>query len=198
MVLIGESLAPAYGRDPAEGARRVDRVQGLGRAALAEMRALVAELRPSDSSAPPDPVQPRPALRVRTDGLVAALHHHTVEHADELPDMQIIADGYIAREAHIEEMLFRIAQEALNNVTKHAKASSVTITLESSDAGTSMTIRDDGLGFAAGGGSPRGRSRQGTGLGLSIMKERAESVGGSCRIESKPGYGTTLRVRVPD
>jgi signal transduction histidine kinase len=194
MVLIGESLPPAYRRDPDEGTRRVERVLNLGRAALAEMRALVAELRPADSSAPVEPVQFQPATRVRTEGLVAALHHHIREHAAALPDVEIDADRYIARESHVEETLFRIAQEALNNVTKHAQASRVSITLESSDA-TRVIIRDDGLGFATG-SRPRGR-RRGTGLGLSIMKERAESVGGSLVIESAAGAGTVLRVRVP-
>ncbi|MGH7503130.1 MAG: GAF domain-containing protein [Longimicrobiales bacterium] len=197
MVLIGESLAPAYRREPDEGTRRVDRVLALGRAALGEMRALVAELRPSDSSAPPEPVQPQPASRVRTDGLVTALYHHVNEHAAELPEVRIETAGYVARETHIEETLFRIAQEALNNVIKHAQASLVTITLESSKSFTRVTIHDNGDGFVRDGRRRPARSRQGSGLGLSIMKERAESAGGSLTIESEPGKGTTLRVRVP-
>lgn len=194
MVLIGESLGPAYRREPDEGTRRVERVLGLGRAALAEMRTLVAELRPADSSAPVEPVHFQPASRVRTEGLVAALHHHVDDHAAALPEVEIRAERYVARESHVEETLFRIAQEALNNVTKHAAATRVSIVIETTDA-TRVIIRDDGCGFTPG-QRARGR-RRGTGLGLSIMKERAESVGGSLVIESADGVGTVLRVRIP-
>jgi signal transduction histidine kinase len=194
MVLIGESLGSAYRREPDEGTRRVERVLGLGRAALGEMRALVAELRPADSSAPVEPVQSQPRSRVRSDGLVAALHAHIDEHAAALPEVSIMARDYVSRESHVEETLFRIAQEALNNVTKHAQASVVTITIESSDD-TRVIIRDNGQGFSPT-KRPRGR-RKGTGLGLSIMKERAESVGGSLVIESSVGKGTVLRIRIP-
>jgi PAS domain S-box-containing protein len=91
-----------------------------------------------------------------------------------------------------EMALFRITQEALTNVLKHAKAATVRLMFAVDAQGMSLTIADDGCGFAA-------DSRVGqraNGLGLLIMQERLHAVGGSLRIESRPGGGTSIMARL--
>src|SRR5205823_5520189 len=88
--------------------------------------------------------------------------------------------------------LYRIVQEALANVARHAKAQEAQVTLRERDGELDLAIRDDGVGFD--GGSSRSA---GDGLGLMGMRERAEHLNGSLAIVSAPGKGTTIRVRVP-
>jgi len=87
--------------------------------------------------------------------------------------------------------LYRIAQEALHNVVKHAQASQANVVLDCREAETTLVIEDDGRGFAAGQAAPEG------GLGLIGMRERAAHLGGTLEVESAPGRGTTVFVRVP-
>jgi two-component system sensor histidine kinase UhpB len=94
----------------------------------------------------------------------------------------------------VEIALFRIAQEALNNVTKHAQAHSIEIALECDRFGYLMTVADDGVGLGA---SIDGSSKARPGLGMVTMRERAQAVGGEVLVESLPQGGTRLAVRVP-
>jgi len=87
--------------------------------------------------------------------------------------------------------LYRIAQEALRNVSRHARARSVAVTLRGADDGVQIAVRDDGTGFEA--TAPRHRR----GLGLSSMRERAHLLGGELDVESVPGEGTTIVAWVP-
>jgi signal transduction histidine kinase len=89
----------------------------------------------------------------------------------------------------IETACFRIAQEALSNVARHAKARHVEVTLTAQDAALELTVRDDGVGFDV--------ERRRSDLGLVGMAERAELVGGRLDVESAPGAGTTVRARFP-
>jgi two-component system sensor histidine kinase UhpB len=89
-----------------------------------------------------------------------------------------------------EIAVYRIAQEALANVARHADASRVEVALASSGRGVALTVRDDGRGFEPNGGSRRG-------LGLDGMAERARLVGGELTIDSSPGGGTALTLQVP-
>jgi two-component system sensor histidine kinase UhpB len=91
----------------------------------------------------------------------------------------------------MEIVLFRIAQEALNNVLKHARASRVEITVGRSGSEYVMSVEDDGVGFAA-----EERALH-PGLGVVTMKERAQAVGGRFEVRAIPGDGTRLTVRVP-
>lgn len=93
----------------------------------------------------------------------------------------------------VEINLYRIAQEALNNVTKHAQADHVDVILERRDNHVVLIIEDDGIGFEPNlEATPSGR-----GLGLIGMRERAALVGGTLEIESTPGNGTTVYIRIP-
>ena len=94
----------------------------------------------------------------------------------------------------VETSLYRIAQEALNNVSKHAEATSVDIILERRDDHAVLVIEDNGRGFDP---EQVGVSQIGRGMGLVGMRERAALVGGAVEIESAPGAGTTVFARVP-
>jgi signal transduction histidine kinase len=103
--------------------------------------------------------------------------------------IKIVEDAFPneLREDH-KICVFRVVQEALNNVCKHANASSVEITLLARNGKLSVTIRDDGRGF---------RKSRRTGLGLIGMQERVESLGGSLIVNSEPGKGTAIEVALP-
>ena len=92
-----------------------------------------------------------------------------------------------------ETALFRIAQEALTNVGKHARATHVTVTLEEVPEGLRLTVADDGSGFDPA-ALPQRRER--SGWGLITMRERAEALGGRLRVDSRPGEGTRIVVEV--
>jgi signal transduction histidine kinase len=93
----------------------------------------------------------------------------------------------------IETTLYRLVQEALTNAVKHAKASNVWIRAWREDFAQCCTIRDDGAGFKMrhGQGAPR------KGLGLVAMRERVSALGGTLQIESRPGHGTEISIRLP-
>ena len=92
--------------------------------------------------------------------------------------------------AEIEATLYRIAQEALNNVAKHARAEAVNVLIEQREGILVLAVEDDGIGF-----HPSARAE--TMIGLAGMRERAAAVGGSLEIEPTPGGGTTVLARIP-
>jgi PAS domain S-box-containing protein len=163
-------------RDEGQG-RVVDQVQRTVRTAVDRLRQLMFELRP-------------PALD--RDGLVVAVRMYLDRLREEegltftLENRLLDEPGPSTRLA-----LYRIVQEAVTNVRKHAEASSVTITLDHRDGGTVVKVADDGVGFDVSSGSPPGH------LGLSAMREHAEMAGGRLTIRGRPGSGTTVEVWVP-
>jgi signal transduction histidine kinase len=144
--------------------------------ALGEMRLLLFELRP-------------PLLQQH--GLEAALRERlqAVETRSGLVT-DFLAEGNTRLAPDQEQDLYRLAQEALNNVLKHAHASHVSVRLSVTQAATVLSVADDGVGFDA---SLRGIE----GLGLRGMRERAERLGGTLRIQSAPGQGTRIEVEAP-
>jgi signal transduction histidine kinase len=97
----------------------------------------------------------------------------------------------------LEITLFRVAQEALTNVAKHAEASRVGLTLSYMEDVVLLDVRDDGIGFATGPMSANGRTASGQRFGLHAMEQRLHRVGGKLEIESAPGAGTALNANVP-
>ena len=93
----------------------------------------------------------------------------------------------------IETTLYRLVQEALTNAVKHAKASNVWIRAWREDFTQCCTIRDDGAGFKI----PRAQGTHRKGLGLVAMRERVSAIGGTLQIESRPGHGTEISIRLP-
>jgi signal transduction histidine kinase/ligand-binding sensor domain-containing protein len=188
--LIAEALPDLWQSSPEEGQQLLEKLRQLSRGALAEMRALLMELRPSalvDASMEDLLRQLGQAVTGR-EGIPVLV---TVDEPCDLP-----ADVHIA--------LYRIAQEALNNVVKHANASQVEVSLRcispagmvdemDTQAGGAekgsvvLIIRDNGLGFDA-------RAVSQERLGLGIMRERAAAIGAQLEIEAKPDRGTQVSV----
>lgn len=119
-------------------------------------------------------------------GLTAALEAHTRRLAIEVT---LEADGIGRYPREVESAMYFCALEALNNVSKYADATSVTISLSEEDGGLGFRIRDDGRGFDT--------SRTGYGTGVQGMADRLDAVGGSLEISSEPGRGTSVTGRVP-
>jgi signal transduction histidine kinase len=103
-----------------------------------------------------------------------------------------LSDGLVPPEDAIH--IYRIVQEALSNVARHARTQQAHVVLEERDGELALEIEDRGVGFDP---DPQGDRRAGDGLGLMGMRERAEHLGGSFHIESAPGKGTKVSVRIP-
>lgn len=144
--------------------------------ALDEMRLLIFELRP-------------PILE--QVGLVAALQARlsAVEGRANL-QTRLVADGVDTLPAAVEQAFYRIAQEALNNALRHARAQQITLQLQQGPFGLTMEISDDGVGFEPGGAGKY------SGLGLRGIEERVAQLQGVVTLHSEPGAGTRLRVEV--
>ncbi len=145
--------------------------------ALREMRLLIFELRPSV---------------VELKGLVPALRARleAVEERAGL-EVEINLDEGLNLSDKVQDGLYRIAQEALNNALKHAQATRIILNLGGTLSWVTLEIIDDGVGC-----SPD-EAIQGGGLGLDGMLERAELLGGKFMMDSSPGKGTTVRIEVP-
>lgn len=130
-------------------------------------------------------------------GLVAALRWCADRMAQRAGFViRFVAEGVESRlPPHIETTCFRIAQEALTNVARHAHAQKVTVKVSGSPGQLHIMIQDDGIGFDV--KAAQQRAAQGQSLGLIGMQERALLVGGHLEIESTPRGGTTVRVRLP-
>jgi signal transduction histidine kinase len=90
------------------------------------------------------------------------------------------------------QRLFRIVQEALNNVVKHAETDRAHVILSPGDGHLLLEVRDSGKGFVLDGPAPGGAH-----IGLATMRERAEQLGGTLRVDSHPGQGTRVLVEIP-
>jgi signal transduction histidine kinase len=157
-------------------AQPLDYILGLATSALAEMRALIFELRPESLEVE----GLLPALARRVDVLRSRSDIEVTCSLDEEPDVPVAA----------KEALYRVAQEALHNVGKHANASLVAISLASHNGDVTLEIGDDGSGFEL-------REHYPGHLGLRSMRERVEALGGAFAVDSAPGQGTRIRASVP-
>jgi signal transduction histidine kinase len=157
-------------------ADHLSEIRTTAQESLREMRLLIFELR-------------LPALR--SEGLAAALQARleSVESRVGL-DTTFRVEGDSKLSPDVEEGLYRIAQEALNNTLKHAHASSVSVVLHHNDRAVSMSIQDDGIGFDP------SEARAQSGFGLRGMEERVARLGGRLSVKSSPGEGTRIEVEV--
>ncbi len=160
---------------------QVKELKSFSTNALGELRQIIADLRPS---------------QLDDLGLVAALQWYVQEFEKRYAIRTILSlEGNRSRlPSEYETVLFRIAQEALTNVARHANASCVTVKLEINPAQICLMMRDDGSGFDP--ETTLRRDRR-TGWGLLGIQERALLLGGSYEIDSRPGRGTYIRVTVP-
>ena len=163
-------------KDPGRVAEPLEYVLSLAEAGLAEMRALIFELRPES---------------LENEGLLAALQKHAAA-LDARHGIEVEEDLREEPEVSLQakEALYRIAQEALHNTVKHARAGKVGIRLSCHAGQTTVEISDDGIGFDAGEDFPGH-------LGLRSMRERVTRLGGTLKVQSRPGSGTTVRATLP-
>jgi signal transduction histidine kinase len=196
--LVAQSVGPAFRRDAKEGESKVQRLVDLTRAALVEMRSLVAGLRPTEPA--PELAASGSALRrlerLPHEGLAASLRAYAEEILPEGLLVELEAGGYAPQPLAREEALYRIGQEALNNVAKHARARRVRLVLRSGDDGVRMDVADDGVGFDPG-ALAENESGVGRRLGLASMRERAEALHGRLRLARGPEGGTLVEVHLP-
>lgn len=169
--LIADVLPRLWDRDQAEARRSLDDLRRLTRAAQAEMRALLAELQPS-------------ALTDTDLGDLLHLLGNALSGRINIPVAVTVTKDVILP-AEIQVAFYRICQEALNNIARHAKASRVDIDLKYEGASIELRIRDNGKGF-----DPDQIMAGHYGLGM--MRERAEAAGARLSITSQPGHGTQL------
>ena len=164
-------------------AEGIERLQELGKRLDQEVNFLVWELRPT---------------ALDDLGLVAAIEtyvHEWSKHSEIVAEFHAGRLGSERLHETVEINLYRITQEALNNASKHSRAKNVNIVLETRKRETVLVIEDDGIGFDI--EELRSAPRSGGGLGLTGIRERAAIIGGKVEIESSPGKGTTVFVRVP-
>jgi signal transduction histidine kinase len=195
MNLIAESLATVWQRDEAEGRRRSERLFDLSRAALAEMRSLVAGLRPDDGDLADLNAVTGIAL-LRKQGLVAAIRRLLDEYAADDLVLDLDVHRYRSQDREMEQSLFRITQEAISNAVKHAGAKTINVILRADHSTVRLSIRDDGCGFDVHAAS-HSVDTSGTGYGLTTMRERAQGLDGILELRSSPGRGTVIEAVVP-
>ena len=176
-IALGAQTARALlDRDPPKAAEPLEYILSLAEAGLAEMRALIFELRPES---------------LELEGLAAALTNQAAavqaRHAIQVKT-HLCDEPQVPME--MKEGLYRVAQEALQNVIKHAHASRIDMRLSQEKEILTLEVQDNGRGFDPGGSYPGH-------LGLNSMRERISQVGGVIMIESVPGQGACIRAQIP-
>jgi len=171
--MIAEVIPALWEKDEDEGKRRLEELRILTRGALAEMRTLLLEL--------------RPAVLEET-GLTDLLRQlaEAASGSTRIP-VKLDLSGSCELPVDAKIGIYRIAQEALNNTSRHAGASQVTLSLECAPGLVDLWIRDDGRGFSLE-GAPADS------FGLKIMRERAEAIGATLSIVSEPDRGTSVEL----
>jgi signal transduction histidine kinase len=177
LVLTAEAAATVVGKDAEAAGSQLARLQELAQEALEELRSLIFELRPPE---------------VERDGLCGALRKQVGLLAQRRPGITLELDDELPGDPKRDAEVLRIAQEALNNVIRHAEAEHVGVRLASQDGRLVLEVEDDGVGFDPAAAGLRSRR-----LGLTSMEERARRLRGRLAIDSAAGAGTTVRLEVP-
>ena len=175
--VVAEAALRSLKVDPSRIEPLLLRLHRLNSGALAEMRVLLLELRPAALETV--------ALEDLLKQLIASARSRRKMHIGlrifECPDMPL----------PIKEAIYRITQEALNNVLKHSRATRVEITLRCpDDSPIDLVIQDNGIGFDP-------ASQKAASMGVFIMQERTEGLGGSFSIESQAGQGVRIHASIP-
>ena len=174
--VIAESLPRIWATNPQEAQNGIEELRHLTRGALAEMRTMLLELRPA-------------ALTEKPLGELLCHLADAVTGQTRIPVL-ITVEGEAPLQPELQVALYRIAQEALNNVAKHARASRAAVSLRCTPGSVRLEVTDDGCGFDA-------AALPLEAMGLRIMQERAAGIEAAFEIESQPGQGTRLRVDWP-
>ncbi|MFG2075471.1 histidine kinase [Nonomuraea maritima] len=165
--------------DPELRRRHLDNVAVLADRALTEARRSVRALRPA------------PLLDARLPDALAEMAARWGESSGVVPEVEVTGTPRVLASA-VEVTLFRVAQEALSNIARHAGSRRVGVTLSYLDDTVLLDVRDDGTGFDPAAGGSRGG-----GYGLDTMAQRVRGVGGTLSVESAPGQGTAVAAAVP-
>lgn len=171
--LIAEVLPRMWDNDRDESEKRLAELRQLTRGALAEMRTLLLELRPST------------LIEVQLSELLRQLAGATTGRTRVPIDLEMKGAGPLP--ADVKVAFYHIAQEALNNIAKHARATRASVIFKRTPDRGQLTIKDNGRGFIIEKVTPEH-------LGLTIMNERAEAIGARLEIESRLGHGTVVTV----
>lgn len=166
--------------DPDRAELELVTARGLVDEALTEARAAIHDLRPST---------------LDDLGLAPSLRTLALSQLEGQADVELRVDDGISLAPHHEMALYRIAQEAITNIRKHAQAKKVRIVLRDEGTHVLLSVRDDGRGFES--DAKRGPGPA-TSFGLTGMSERAALIGGHLTVKSAPGTGTTLELVIPD
>lgn len=182
MGLRGLSTALLNKRNPEQSIKTLRQLETLAAASLHELQRLIADLRPS---------------HLDDLGLPAALRWYAgvIQERTELKIMVEIEGEELLISPALKIAIFRIVQEALNNITKHARAKNVYIRLEYQPSHVTVSVRDDGIGFDL--ETVRVSRTRRPSLGLAGMQERAALMKGDVSVQSRPGQGTLVEARLP-
>ncbi|TLN14027.1 sensor histidine kinase, partial [bacterium] len=171
--LIADVLPRIWERNPEEGKARLEQIRQLTRGALAEMRTLLLELRPAT------------LMETNLGDLIRQLSLAFTGRTQIPVDVSV--EGEFVLPPDVQVTFYRIAQELLNNVAKHAQASKVTVRLTEVSGQILLRVCDDGKGFDLE-TIPSGH------MGLGIIRERAASIGATLDVDSRPGGGTVADI----
>ena len=175
--MLGRALPTAWDRDPSQARQMLAHLDDVTSSALAELRTLLIELRPSA------------VLQTELGDLLRQLAR-ALRSRIEKPIL-VEVDGTATLPAEVQVTFYRLAQAALANIAKHAATAQARLMLRSTPEITTMIIADDGPGFEPSDAEPHG------GMGLDIMRERAVAVGAALHVDSAPGRGSLLTLRWP-
>lgn len=177
LVLAAQSAGTLLDRDLDAARKQVIVLQELAQEAVVELRSLVFGLRPAE---------------IETEGLGAALRKHVelLQSTHRAP-ISLELNGSPRLRPGIDEEVFRVAQESLQNAVRHSQAQQISLRLDEDPRGVRLTVADDGLGF-----EPEQAGLRSQRLGLTSMEERARALGARLSIESAPGRGTTIELEV--
>ncbi len=171
--LIADVLPQIWKRNPEEGIENLEELRQLTRGALAEMRTMLLEMRPESMQ------------RADLNSLLTQLADAFVGRV-RIP-VSLVIQGDCELTPEVKLVFYRVAQEAFNNIAKHSGARHVDAQLECQPGQLKLCIQDDGLGFDPD-SLPPGH------MGIAIMRERANSIGASLKIESRLSQGTTVEL----
>jgi signal transduction histidine kinase len=164
---------------PAETASAMDESAGTVREAIQQLRSLIVEIHPP---------------QLESAGLAGVLEDLATGVSAPGLEVDVEVEPGLRLQSEGEQMLFRAAQEGLRNVVAHAQATRATLSVKPDGDSVVLLVADDGIGFTAASLAERRASGH---LGLELLAELAADAGGQLEMESEPGIGTTLRLRVP-
>lgn len=169
--LIADVLPKLWQRNPDAAQQKLNELGQLTHGALSEMRTLLLELRPASLA----DIDLGDLLRHLVNAFIGRTRTPAV----------LEISGQLDPPAEVKSVFYRVAQEALNNISKHAQATQIQLHLERAEGQARLEVCDNGRGFNRDSSSPGS-------MGLGIMRERAESIGAQLTIKSRPGNGTKL------